>query len=211
MKKRFWKIEYSYTLLVIFAVLLFMLPTSFSSKNARYISRWNEVYNKLDYLFTAMSAQADSDIVLGLKKTKTPETREIIMMHLAKTYLELDEVKNIHKRYSPSYMNGIKVNPKDEYAFESYYVHSSGAIVGLKDLENNDDRSPGLVMSVDVNGIKGPNAWGKDIYGINIFQDGKITPLGYGKSVEFLKKDCSSQGSGVSCSHYYRIGGNFNE
>lgn len=211
MKKRFWKIEYSYTLLVIFTVLLFMVPTSFSSKNARYISRWNEVYNKLDYLFTAMSAQADSDIVRGLKNAKTSEMREFFMMYLAKSYLELDEVKDIHKKYIPSYMNGVKINKNDEYAFESYYVHPSGVIVGLKDIENKDDRSPGFVMSIDVNGIKGPNIWGKDIYGINIFQDGKITPLGYGKSVEFLKKDCSVQGTGVSCSHYYRIGGNFNE
>jgi hypothetical protein len=26
-----------------------------------------------------------------------------------------------------------------------------------------------------------------------------------------LKKDCSTEGTGVSCSYYYRIGGEFNE
>ena len=66
-------------------------------------------------------------------------------------------------------------------------------------------------MLVDLNGIKKPNMWGKDIYGINIFLDGKITPLGYDWSVDTMKKDCSEGGTGVSCSHYYRIGGNFSE
>ena len=77
--------------------------------------------------------------------------------------------------------------------------------------ENRDERKPCFVMMVDLNGMKAPNMWGKDIYGINIFIDGKITPLGYGWDVEKLKRDCSVTGSGISCSHYYRIGGNFNE
>ena len=211
MKKRFWKIEYSYTLIVIFTVLLFMIPTSFSSKNARHISRWNEVYNKLDYLFTAMSAQADSDIMKGLKNAKNSKDREIFMMMLAKSYLDLTEIKNLHGKYSPLYMNGEPVKPNDMYNFENYYVHSNGTIIGLKDLDNEDDRTPGFVMSVDLNGKKAPNMWGRDIYGVNIFSDGKITPLGYGWSVEDLRKDCSDLGSGISCSYYYRIGGNFTE
>ncbi len=66
-------------------------------------------------------------------------------------------------------------------------------------------------MMFDMNGIKGPNIWGKDIFGINIYIDGKITPLGYDWNLEELKQDCSEHGSGVSCSHYYRIGGDFNE
>ena len=211
MKKRFWKIEYSYTLIVIFTILLFMIPTSFSSKNARYISRWNEVYNNLDYLFTAMSAQADSDIMKGLKNAKTSQNREVFMMMLAKSYLDLAEIKNIKRRYNPLYMNGEQVKSLDQYNFENYYIHSSGAIIGLKDLDNDDNLSPGFVMSIDINGIKPPNAWGRDIYGVNIFSDGKINPLGYGWSVEDLQNDCSELGSGISCSYYYRIGGNFTE
>ena len=68
-----------------------------------------------------------------------------------------------------------------------------------------------VIMMFDMNGLKGPNTWGKDIYGINIFTDGKITPIGTGWDLEDLKKDCSETGTGISCSHYYRIGGEFNE
>ena len=211
MKKRFWKIEYSYTLIVIFTVLLFMIPTSFSSKNAKFISRWNEAYTKLDYTFTAMSAQADSDIVRGLKNAKTSEEREFYMILLAKSYLNVNDAGKLKDKYHPLYMNGEKVDSGTFYDFENYYIHPSGPIIGIKDIANRDDRSPGLVMMIDLNGVKAPNMWGKDIYGINIFSDGKITPLGYGWPVDALKRDCSPEGSGISCSHYYRIGGNFNE
>ncbi len=66
-------------------------------------------------------------------------------------------------------------------------------------------------MMFDMNGLKGPNMWGKDIYAINIFVDGKITPIGTGWELEDMKLDCSDKGTGVSCSYYYRIGGEFNE
>ena len=211
MKKRFWKIEYSYTFIVIFTVFLFMIPTSFSSKNAKLISRWNEIYTKLDYIFTAMSAQADSDIIKGLKSAQTSDVREYYMMLLAKSYLDVTDAGKLKSKYQPLYMNGSQVEENNRYAFENYYMHSSGAIVGIKDLENKDERSPGFVMLVDLNGIKKPNMWGKDIYGINIFLDGKITPLGYDWTVEDMKRDCSENGTGISCSHYYRIGGNFSE
>lgn len=212
MKKHFWKIEYSYTLIVIFTVILFMIPTSFSSKEAGHISHWNEVYNKLDYLFTAMSAQAESDIVKGLKNAQTLEQREFYMMQLVKAYLELTELnKSQKKRYSQQYMNGNKVNKKDIYHFDNIYVHKSGAIVGIKDINNKDELSPGFMMFVDLNGVKSPNIWGRDIFGIDIYSDGKIKPMGHEKQVTELKKDCSVHGLGVSCSHYYRIGGEFVE
>lgn len=71
MKKRFWKIEYSITVFVVFAIVLLLIPTSvISSKEAAYITKWNETYNKIDYMFTAMTAQADSDIVKSLNKAK---------------------------------------------------------------------------------------------------------------------------------------------
>ena len=212
MRKRFWKIEYSYTLIVIFTIILFMIPTSFSSKNARFISTWNEAYTKLDYIFTAMSAQADADIIRGLKNAQTSDVREYYMMMIAKSYLDVADAGRITKNYHPLYMNGNRVAENDVYFFENYYIHpETDIIIGIKDLENKDARSPGFIMLVDLNGIKKPNMWGKDIYGINIFLDGKITPLGYDWSVDTMKKDCSEGGTGVSCSHYYRIGGNFSE
>jgi hypothetical protein len=108
-------------------------------------------------------------------------------------------------------MNGSKVAAGDEYYFERFYLTSNNRIVGIKEVKNHDIYQPAFRMLFDVNGLSRPNTWGKDIFGMNIFVDGKISPLGAGKSIDELTKDCSETGTGVSCSYYYRIGGDFKE
>lgn len=211
MKKFAWKIEYSLTAIFVFAGLLFLIPTSFSSKEAVYISKWNEKYNKIEYMFTAMSAQADSEIVKDLKDETDNDKREKLMIKLIQPYLRLEEVQYPKWRYNPKYMNGKSIYNKDYYYFDSFYKSSNGLIVGIKDLDETYDGAPGFIMSVDVNGLKKPNMWGRDIYGVAIFQDGKVKPLGYDKEIDELRKDCKETGSGVWCSHFYRIGGEFIE
>ena len=68
-----------------------------------------------------------------------------------------------------------------------------------------------FIMMFDINGLMPPNRWGKDIYGIKIFDGGKIKPFGEELSMDELRKDCSESGTGVSCSYYYKIGGGFDE
>ena len=71
MKKFKWKIEYSVTLLIVIGLILLLIPmTFFGTKEANYISKWNEVYNKVDYMFTAMVAQADDNIVRNLHRAQ---------------------------------------------------------------------------------------------------------------------------------------------
>ena len=211
MNKFTWKIEYSLTLLSVFVVVLFLIPTSFSSKEARYISKWNEKYNKIEYMLTAMSAQADSDIAKELKEETDPQKREDLMIDLIRPYLRLEEVNYPKWRYNPRYMNNKPISKDDFVYFDSLYKSQSGQIVGIKDIDEDVDFSPAFIMSVDVNGVKGPNLWGRDIYGVAIFDDGKVKALGYDKDVEELRKDCHDGGAGVYCSHFYRIGGEFNE
>lgn len=212
MKKRFWKIEYSITIFVIFAIILLLLPSSFiSSKEATYIHKWNETYNKVDYMFTAMTAQANENIVKGFHRAKTNEEREQLMITLVKPYLRIQEEDALKTKYKQYYMNGNKVNLKDQFYFDKLYNSNNGQIIGIKDIKDEDIYHPGFLMLFDMNGLKGPNTWGKDIYGINIFVDGKITPIGSGWNIDDVKKDCSETGTGVSCSYYYRIGGEFNE
>jgi hypothetical protein len=212
MKKHFWKIEYSITFFVIFAVVLLLIPTRFiASKEAAYISKWNETFNKMEYIFTAMNAQADSEILKSFKRAKNNQERENIMMRLVKPYLRISEQDEVANKYNLSYMNGEKVKKDDIFYFDTLYKTSTNSIVGIKDIKDEDVFHPVFIMMFDMNGLQGPNVWGKDVYGINIFIDGNITPIGTGKDMEELKKDCSSVGRGVYCSHYYRIGGEFNE
>lgn len=212
MKKRFWKIEYSITIFVVFGIILLLIPSNFiASKEAIYISKWNETINKMEYIFTAMNAQADADIVKSFKRAKTNEERERLMINLVKPYLRISEQDQLTKKYTPYYMNGKKVEQGDEFYFEKLYFAENNIIVGIKDIKDQDMYHPGFLMMFDMNGIRQPNTWGKDVYGLNIFADGKITPIGTGWDLLELKADCSAEGSGVSCSNYYRIGGEFKE
>lgn len=212
MRKRFWKIEYSITIFVIFAIILLLIPSSFiTSKEATYIHKWNETYNKVDYMFTAMTAQANENIVKGFHRAKTNEAREQLMITLVKPYLRIQEEDALKTNYNQYYMNGNKVKPTDPFYFDRLYNSNNGQIIGIKDIKDDDIYHPGFIMLFDMNGLKGPNTWGKDIYGINIFVDGKITPIGAGWNIDNVKQDCSETGTGVSCSYYYRIGGEFNE
>lgn len=133
------------------------------------------------------------------------------MITLVKPYLRIQEEDALKTKYKQYYMNGNKVNPKDQFYFDKLYNSNNGQIIGIKDIKDEDIYHPGFLMLFDMNGLKGPNTWGKDIYGINIFVDGKITPIGSGWNIDDVKKDCSETGTGVSCSYYYRIGGEFNE
>ena len=210
MNKFVWKIEYSLTIFAIFTGILFMVPTSFSSKNAVYISKWNTEYNQIEYMFSAMSAQAETKIVKSLKNAKTDDEREKNMIQLVKPYLRLEEPLK-SKKYYQYYMNGKKVKKNDFYYFDTLYVNRDDNIVGIKDIENKTPDSPVFLMMLDTNGYKKPNIWGRDIFGLNIYKDGNINPIGYGWDVKKLRKDCSKKGTGLSCSYFYRIGGEFVE
>ena len=213
MKKRFWKIEYSLTIIIIFATILMFIPTQFmTSKEATYISKWNDTYHKMEYIFSAINAQVDTEIITSFKRAKTNHDREELMKNLAKPYLRITEDDVLKKRYTAHFMNGSKIHKNNDYHIEKFYLTKNGKIMGIKDIKDDDNVfHPAFIMAFDMNGLRGPNTWGKDIFGINIFADGKITPIGYGWDIEELKKDCSELGTGVSCSYYYRIGGDFNE
>ncbi len=213
MKKHFWRIEYSITLFVVFAIILMFIPTKFiATKDATSISMWNETINKMEYIFSAMNAHSDADILKGLKNAKDDAQREQLMMILVKPYLRITEDNLLQKKsYQPKYLNGKVVKGGDRYYFDKLYLTKNNKVVGLKDIKDEDVFHPVFLMMFDMNGVKGPNVWGKDIFGLNIFIDGNIAPIGSGWSINELKSDCSEYGTGVGCSHYYRIGGEINE
>ena len=53
---------------------------------------------------------------------------------------------------------------------------------------------------VDLNGIKPPNIFGKDVFRFNVFFDNNIVrPHGYDKTTDQINEDCSHTGTGNSC------------
>lgn len=204
--KRIWKLEYTITLLVLFAFSLLLIPTSLqSTMQAKFIMRWKDCFNRITYMRDVISKHEKSDLIKSFKRAKNEEEREHIIINLIKPYFRLNEEK-YPKHYHPKYMNNKRVKKADFYYFEDIYFTDNKIIVGIKDVDDNKD--PMFMMMFDINGILPPNTWGKDIFGAKIYED-RIEALGENLGLEEMRKDCSPEGTGISCSYYYKIGGNF--
>ncbi len=211
-KKKYWKLEYSVALFFMLGIVLLMMPISIeNTRQANFISKWNEKYNRVDYMFQVINAHITDDILKSFNRAQTPAQREKLMLQLVKPYLRLNIETVANKHYKIKYMNGSKVYKGQRYYFEDLYYGENNNIVGIKDIQSEKSNDALFIMMFDINGLLPPNRWGKDIYGINIYDGGKIEPFGADLSMEELKKDCSEEGTGISCSYYYKIGGGFDE
>lgn len=211
-KKHYWKLEYSIALFVFLGVLLLIMPFSIeNTRQAGFISKWNEKFNRIEYMFSVMNAHITDDMLKSLNRAKTPQEREKLLLTLIKPYLRIDIDGMPVKHYHPKYMNGAKVYRGQTDFFDEFYFAENNSIVGIKDIQSNKTDDVLFLMMFDMNGILPPNKWGKDIFGINIYDGGEIQPFGFDMDMPALKKDCSETGTGVTCSYYYKIGGGFDE
>lgn len=191
MKKGFTIIEVS-ILLVIFLIVAFLVaPLSLDdTRQARNTSKWRSVQEDFTNIFYAIETlQNDSglDFKTAIEKVLENETK--------------DSIPN----YRITYLNGSQ--PDKKFKFENFRATYANSVVSINIFENPENDTIGALM-YDVNGIKGPNTWGKDIFGFNIYSN-KLEPLGKDKPLSIQKQDCSRTGTGLSCSNYYIIGGNF--
>ena len=191
MKKGFTIVEVS-ILFVIFLIVAFLVaPLSLDdTMQAKHTSRWRAV-------------QADfSNILYSINSTKE---------HSDKSFKEIvdeiisNEIKADEKSYKITYLNGS--TPKKDYQFDDYKITYSNAVIAVKFYETAQDDRLGIVM-YDINGKVGPNVWGKDVYGFDVYSE-SIEPFGKRELVSAQKRDCSRGGTGLLCSNYYLIGGNF--
>lgn len=207
-KKSFWKLEYTITLFVIFTVVLLLMPLSWESTvQANFISRWNDKYSRLEYMFKVISAHETDEILKSFKRADNPQEREQILISLVQPYFRIHKEK-MPKHYKTKFMNKTKVSKKSRYYFEDIYFSDNGMIVGIKDLSREDPKEPMFMIMFDINGVLPPNTWGKDLYGVNIYQT-SLSPFGENLNMDELRTDCSPTGTGVGCSYYYKIGGGF--
>ena len=141
-KKRYWKLEYSIALFVMLGVILLLMPVSIeSTRQANAISKWNEKLNRVEYMFSVINAHITDDILTSMKKAKTPQEREAILLALVKPYLRINTETYPGKHYKPRYMNGTKVYKGQSYYFDDFYFAENNTIVGIKDIksENSTD------------------------------------------------------------------------
>lgn len=207
-KNGFTIIEVVVVFLLMLGIAFFILPKSFdNTKQAKLISKWAENYSEAEYMFSVIKAQKDGEIRERLDYIKSDKERNKLLLEIIKPYLRItSKVGSDYKQY---YMNNLAVAPGGKYYFDTFYFTNTNQIVGLKWIKPDcKDIDVCAVMDFDVNGLSKPNAWGTDIFGINILKD-SIEPIGKNIDPNILKDDCSKGGFGVYCSYYYLIGGKF--
>ncbi len=207
-KKGFTIVEVVMVFLLILGVTFFVLPKNLeSTRQAKLISKWTLKYNELEYIFSVIKAQQDSELNNKFSSAEGYNAKKKILLDVIKPYLRI--TSKLDSKYVQYYMNGDKISPASKYYFSEFYNTSVGEIVALKWFNDNcKNNLPCAIIVFDINGIAKPNKWGHDIFGINVLKD-DINPIGMGIDPYVLKKDCSNKGYGTYCSYYYLIGGKF--
>ena len=191
MKKGFTIVEVS-ILFVIFLIVAFLvaplsLDDTMQMKNA---SRWRGVQQDFNNIFYSIATQKEENL--------------LPFENALQAILD-NEIKDAVQPYKVTFMNGTY--PNNTYRFKDFKTTYSNATVAVKLFDEPQNNLRGILM-YDVNGKTGPNVWGKDVFGLNIYDD-KFEPFGKNESISAQKQDCSRNGTGLFCSNYYLIGGSF--
>ena len=191
MKKGFTIVEVS-ILFVIFLIVAFLVaPLSLDdTMQAKNTSRWRSVQQDFINIYYSINTQKDQN--------------ELNFSDALKTIVN-SEIKDDSSSYKITFMNGTF--PNNTYRFKDFKTTYSNATLAVKLFDSPQDNKLGMLM-YDVNGKVGPNVWGKDVFGMNIYDD-KFEPFCKSESMSYQKQDCSKNGTGLCCSNYYLIGGSF--
>lgn len=192
MKKNGFTIIEVSILFVIFLIVAFLVaPLSLDdTRQAKNTSKWRRVQSDFSNIFYSINT-AEND--------GNAEFKDVFMKVLE------NDIKNDMNTYRITFMNGTY--PNDTYRFKEFKNTHSNATLAVKLFETPQNDLYGILM-YDVNGKNRPNVWGKDVFGMNIYKD-KFEPFCKADSVSSQKQDCSKNGTGICCSSYYLLGGNF--
>lgn len=192
MKKGFTIVEVSILFVIFLIVAMLVAPLSLDdTRQARSTSRWRNVqqdFANINYSVNTLINEEESSYKEAFDETLS------------------NEIQGTLKPYKMTFMNGTL--PNTTYRFTDYNLTYSGAVVATKIFENAENSDLIGLILYDVNGKSGPNVWGKDVFGLNVYRD-RFEPFCKEKSLNEQKEDCSKKGSGLCCSNYYLLGGSF--
>ena len=189
-KKGFTIVEVSILFIIFLIVAFLVAPLSMDdTRQAKNTSRWRSV-------------QSDFGNIVYYMNTDRNENNTGFEEALFKA-LEND-IKNDTESYRITFMNGT--NPIGTYKFDDFKNTHSNATLAVKMFENTKGKRG--ILLYDVNGKTGPNVWGKDVFGMDMYED-RFETFCKTEVINKQKLDCSKSGTGICCSSYYLIGGNF--
>ena len=205
-KSAFTLVEIGIVFSLILIVSALVIPHVVDdSKKVQDISKWRHTYDDVVYAFQSMfinnSESYQNQIYEKIYNAKSSQEIEDIVFDEFRPYLRV-ESKFESKKYKPRYLNFERVKEGQYYYFDKLYNTQNDTIVGIKWLGELYDKSSLLALMFDLNGEAGPNMWGKDIFGVNVYKD-KLEPFGKNLPSYEIAADCSKKGRGVYCSYSY--------
>lgn len=196
-KKGFTLIELSLLIFVILIIMAIVLPLSFSNTKESYlITKWERIFEEVKYSFSVYSLN----------------NRNKFDLKSMPNYLNIDKTRlddPVLSKYSYSFLNGKSVKENSRYYVDKFYFLEDNTIMGVKMTDSCKIGETCGVIIFDVNGETGPNKFGKDVFGVNVYID-RVEAFGTNLSNKLLASDCNRSSSGVFCSFYYLLGGKLN-
>lgn len=105
-------------------------------------------------------------------------------------------------------MNGKIIRYESKYKSKQFAHLKNGIIVSFTGLKRVKTEDPLGILFVDIDSKIKRNFLGRDVFVVLVFAD-RIEPYGYNSTRQTMKEDCSPVGSGLQCSAYYLVGGEF--
>ena len=191
MKKNGFTIIEVSILFIIFLIVAFLVaPLSLDdTRQAKSTSKWRSVQSDFTNIFYSVNTDREEN------QTEFQDAFLKVMEN---------DIKNDIDTYRITFMNGTF--PSDTYRFREFKNTYSNATLAIKLFENSSEKRG--ILLYDVNGKNGPNVWGKDVFGMDIYED-RFEPFCRTESISRQKQDCSKNGTGLCCSSYYLMGGSF--
>lgn len=191
LKDGFTLVEVVILFIIFLTVAVLVVPLSVDDAvTAKNKAKWQHVQSGFSTIPISM---LNSD---NYKKNKKIAIEDFIA-----SIIKIHPLQNV-VNYKIKYLNGD--SPEEMYTFPEIYNTDSGATIAFKWLNSStfeEDDILGLIM-YDVNGKRGPNVWGKDIFGFNVYSN-RVEPFGKNQDTLTIDADTSRQGRGLYNSYAY--------
>jgi len=205
-------LNFAEIVIVIFIAIVFLCVFWSKSFDVRQESNviygWKKMLGVAKYSYDVV-LMAEGQTIEKIVKLP-PDVRNVQILNLFAKHMDLVADKSL-SRYKYRYLNGLRVSEEDEYFVDDFvYDNDKKVIIGINWINPNcfsDSNKCGIAI-FDMNGKKGPNRFGLDVFGADIYND-TLLPFGSGLSYDRAAKNCAKLESGVFCSSFYLIGGQF--
>lgn len=212
-KSAFTLAEVLLTLLIIGVVSGLVVPNLINdTQNAEFKTAWKKEYSTINQSYIRLLFE-EGGTLKNLCPVVDWVTDSNCIMNKIKTYLNVQKSCSMHRAMSEgcwhpndgssTYLNGVQVTVLEQPypglvlsdGTIMYFSYGNGSCSANVYNHNNTC----ITVSVDVNGFKKPNRYGKDIYRIAIYPT-QIKPFGANNDTY----NCSGDGFGCSSIYLYQ-------